>query len=295
MVSVLMTSYNREMHIAESITSVLQQNFEDYEFIIVDDASNDSTWEIINDFAKRDKRIRPYQNAENKGDYPNRNIAASYATRKYIKYLDSDDILFPGALSHFVNTMELNPSISIGLIGIGLGLSKFETIILQPKDTYRQIFFRGNIIGCCPSFSIIRTDEFRKLGGFNTKRHLSDFELWLKVLSTNSVCLFDESLVYWRKHEHQEFTIGEKTNYHFINSFHIYLTSLHNSSCPLCSDEKNMAIRNLKNRYSRTILLSFLSGRIFFSKKLFKVTHLTFYDLIKSISKNQYPIYSLKT
>jgi glycosyltransferase involved in cell wall biosynthesis len=288
-----MTSYNREIYIAQSIKSVLQQDYEDFEFIIVDDSSNDSTWAIINDFAKRDKRIRPYQNAENKGDYPNRNIAASYARRKYIKYLDSDDILHPGALAHFVNTMESNPSTPIGLIGIGLGLSKFETILLQPKDTFRQIFFKGKIIGCCPSFSIIRTDEFRKLGGFSSKRHLSDFEMWLKLLSTNSVCLFDESLVYWRQHELQEFAIGEKTNYHLFNSFHIYLSALLNNTCPLCNEERSMAIRNLKNRYSRNILLSILCGKIIFSKRLFNVTDLTFYDLVKSISRNKYPIHRL--
>ena len=284
-----MTSYNREKYISESIESVLRQDHEDFEFIIVDDASDDTTWDIIQEYASRDNRIRAFKNANNLGDYPNRNLAASYATRKYIKYLDSDDLLSPGSLSHLVKMMELNPTIPIGLIGIGLGLDKFQNIILDPENTFRQIFFRGKIIGCGPSYSIIRNDEFKKLGGFSKNRHLSDLELWLKVLSRFPVCLFDESLVYWRKHEHQEFTIGERTNYHLFNSFHIYFRALQNKNCPLSNTESSMAIRNLKNRYSRNVLLSFLTGRFAYSTSLYKSTSLNFWDLFKSLSKNKYP------
>jgi glycosyltransferase involved in cell wall biosynthesis len=285
-----MTSYNREKYISESIESVLKQDHEDFEFIIVDDASEDSTWDIIQKYANQDSRIRAFKNTTNLGDYPNRNIAASYANRKYIKYLDSDDILHPGSLSHLVKTMELNPTIPIGLIGIGMGLDKFECIVSSPENTFLQIFFRGKIIGCGPSYSIIRNDEFKKLGGFSRKRHLSDLELWLKVLSRYPVCLFDESLVYWRKHEHQEFTIGEKTNYHLFNSLHLYLNALKNTNCPLSNEDAYMAIRNLKNRYSRNILSSFMTGHIVYSIRLFKSTSLTFKDLLKSISKNKYPL-----
>jgi glycosyltransferase involved in cell wall biosynthesis len=285
-----MTSYNREKFIAESIESVLLQDYVDFEFIIVDDASVDSTWEIIQNYAKRDSRIRAFRNTNNVGDYPNRNIAASYATRKYIKYLDSDDLLYQGSLSHLVKVMELNPTIPIGLIGIGLGLKKYETVVFSPNISFQQIFFRGKIIGCGPSYSIIRKDVFYKFGGFSPNRHLSDLSLWLTVLTHYPVCLFDESLIFWRKHEHQEFTIGEKTNYHLFNSFHLYLNALQNNNCPLSKKEVIMAIRNLKNRYSRNILSSFFTGRIDFSISLYKYTFLNFTDLFKSLFKNNYPL-----
>jgi glycosyltransferase involved in cell wall biosynthesis len=290
MVSVLMTSYNREKYISESIESVLRQDHEDFEFIIVDDASEDTTWDIIQEYANHDNRIRAFKNANNLGDYPNRNIAANYATRSYIKYLDSDDILYPGALTHMVSVMESNPTIPLGLIGIGLGLGKFETTLLSPIEAFRQVYFSGKIIGCGPSYSIIRKEEFHKLGGFSPNRHLSDLDLWLKFLSSNAVCLFDESLVYWRKHDDQEFAIGEKTNFHLFNSYHIYLRALENETCPLSLEDRRLAIRNLKNRYSRKILLNLLLGKISFSNELFKSTQLTISDLFKSLSKNKYPI-----
>jgi len=290
MVSILMTAYNREKFIAASIESILHQDFSDFEFIIVDDASQDATWDIIKDYSRRDNRILAYRNVLNQGDYPNRNIAANYATRRYIKYLDSDDILYPGALTHMVSVMESNPTIPLGLIGIGLGLGKFETTLLSPIEAFRQVYFSGKIIGCGPSYSIIRKEEFHKLGGFSPNRHLSDLDLWLKFLSSNAVCLFDESLVYWRKHDDQEFAIGEKTNFHLFNSYHIYLKGLQNESCPLSLEDRRLAIRNLKNRYSRKILLNLMLGKISFSNELFKSTQLTISDLFKSLSKNKYPI-----
>jgi glycosyltransferase involved in cell wall biosynthesis len=284
-----MTSFNREKLIQESIESVLSQSYTDFELIIVDDCSSDLTWKIVKEYENKDSRIKAFRNVSNVGDYPNRNIAASYATRKYIKYLDSDDILNQGALAHMLSIMEQHPNCPLGLVGVGCHLKKFESMKLEPEDSFRQIFFKGSIIGCGPSFSILRTSEFWKFGGFSLGRHLSDVQLWLKILSNFPVCLFDESLVYWRKHEQQEFSIGEKSNFHLFNSYHIYLNALLTSDCPLGIEEREMAIRNIKNRYSRNILVSFLSGKLKLSQDLFNSTSLTYRDLIFSLYKNKYP------
>jgi hypothetical protein len=190
--------------------------------------------------------------------------------------------------------MELYPSTPLGLIGIGMGLKKSQTIVLHPLETFRKIFFQGKIISCGPSYSIIRAEVFFKVGGFSPLRHLSDVELWLKLLSTHSVCLFDESLVYWRKHDQQEFAIGEKTNYHLHNSFHLYLSALQDDNCPLKNEERCMAVRNVKNRYSRNVLILLLCGKIASATKLFKYTGLTMNDLVKSLSKNRYPVNHLR-
>ena len=97
-VSVLTTCYNREAYIAETIESVLAQTFADFEYIIVDDCSKDGSFEIARSYASKDSRIRLYRNDSNLGDYPNRNKAASYARGKYLKFIDSDDLLYPHAL-----------------------------------------------------------------------------------------------------------------------------------------------------------------------------------------------------
>src|SRR5258708_2657866 len=105
LVSVLTTAYNREKYLAECIESVLASTFRDYEHIIVDDQSTDRTYEIALTYAKKDSRIRVYRNEKNLGDYPNRNCAASYATGKYIKYIDADDYVYPHGLAVIVRMM----------------------------------------------------------------------------------------------------------------------------------------------------------------------------------------------
>jgi len=85
-VSVLMTSYNREDFIGEAIQSVLNSTFKDFELIICDDGSTDKTVEIARSFEKADPRVKVFINPKNLGDYPNRNQAASHATGKYLKY-----------------------------------------------------------------------------------------------------------------------------------------------------------------------------------------------------------------
>ncbi len=95
LVSVLMTSYNREKYIAEAIRSVLASTYTHFELIIVDDHSKDSTVMIARSFADIDNRVRVHVNEKNLGDYPSRKEAASYATGKYLKYVDSDVISIP--------------------------------------------------------------------------------------------------------------------------------------------------------------------------------------------------------
>ena len=104
-VSVLTTCYNREQYLGETIESVLSQTFEDFEYIIVDDRSTDRSFEIAQQYAQRDSRVRVYQNESNLGDYPNRNKAASYAVGTYLKYVDSDDLLYPHTLDVITRCM----------------------------------------------------------------------------------------------------------------------------------------------------------------------------------------------
>ena len=93
-----MTEFKRDNFIKEAIESVLNSTYQNFELIIVDDASTDQTVSIAKEFALRDQRIKVYVNDQNLGDYPNRNKAASYAIGKYIKYLDSDDRIKPAGL-----------------------------------------------------------------------------------------------------------------------------------------------------------------------------------------------------
>ena len=97
-VSILTTVYNRDKYLAACINSVLASSYQDWELIIVDDVSTDTSLAISKSYEQKDARIKVYVNDKNLGDYPNRNKAASYAKGKYLKYLDADDLIYPRGL-----------------------------------------------------------------------------------------------------------------------------------------------------------------------------------------------------
>ena len=114
-VSILTTVYNREKYLAACIDSVLASSYQDWELIIVDDVSTDTSVAIAKSYEQKDARIKVYVNAKNLGDYPNRNKAASYAKGKYLKYLDADDVIYPHGLEVMVHTMEQFPEAGLGI------------------------------------------------------------------------------------------------------------------------------------------------------------------------------------
>lgn len=96
--SVVMSVYNAEKYLSQAIESILNQSFEDFEFIIIEDCSTDNSLKIIKNYAINDKRIRIIQKAKNKkmrGFIENLNIGLSEAKGKYIARMDSDDISHP--------------------------------------------------------------------------------------------------------------------------------------------------------------------------------------------------------
>jgi glycosyltransferase involved in cell wall biosynthesis len=100
-ISILTTSYNKEQFISECIESVLKSSHQNWEMIILDDCSTDSTYLILERYALQDQRIRIFKNDKNLGDYANRNEIVKYSNSEYIKYLDADDMIILGQLNTF--------------------------------------------------------------------------------------------------------------------------------------------------------------------------------------------------
>lgn len=112
-VSVIMSVFNSEKYISDCIRSILNQSYKDLEFIIVNDASTDGTYSIIEQFAEKDKRIRVIKNIENKGLTYNLNRAIEISDGDYIARMDSDDISVPERLEKQVSYLDENKNIDI--------------------------------------------------------------------------------------------------------------------------------------------------------------------------------------
>lgn len=110
-ISVVMSVYNDEKYVGESIKSVLNQTLKDFEFIIVNDGSTDNSWKIINKFAKKDSRIKIIQNKTSIGLTKSLNKGIKISKGKYIARQDDDDISLPERLYLQYNFMESHQDI----------------------------------------------------------------------------------------------------------------------------------------------------------------------------------------
>lgn len=289
LVSVLITSYNRENYIAQAIESVLASSFKDYELIIVDDSSTDNTQSIISAFTQRFQQIKFLKNSRNLGEYENRNLAASYAAGKYLKYLDSDDLMSENCLEIMVGKMEENPKAAIGLISY---LDESPILFqgaLQPHQLYYNFYFKGNLINCGPSSTIIRREIFEILGGYNLVPYLSDVDFIFRLCSKFPAVIFSKELITWRRHPNQEFAYGLTKGFYEDQTFSYFKFYLEQSTNPMNSLNVKMALRNLKNRHSRNILKKFFLFDFKRSIELFNIYELTLIDLVYCLIPNKYP------
>jgi len=287
LVSILMTAYNREDFIAEAIESVLASSYKNFELIVVDDCSQDSSIAIARKYEDLDNRVKVFINVKNLKDYPNRNKAATYAKGKYIKYLDSDDLIYPWGLEIMVFCMEKYPTTALGLISYNFKDKSKLPLLLSSKEAFNQFYFKGSLIACGPSSSIIRRDVFESLGGFSGKPYIGDTELWFRIAAIHSIVALPLDLIWWREHENQQFKEGEK--YYEKNNYKLFLSFLEDSNCPLNDYEKKLAIRNFKNRYSRNIIKLIVMFNFIKAFDLLRNYNLTIFDFIVSIRKNKYP------
>jgi len=110
-VSVIIPTYNRAHLVGRSIQSVINQTYQDFEIIVVDDGSTDNTEDIIKEFQKKDKRIKHIKHNKNKGGSAARNTGIRAARGEYIAFLDSDDEWMPTKLekqTSYFNHLEFN-------------------------------------------------------------------------------------------------------------------------------------------------------------------------------------------
>ena len=108
LVSIITPCYNSEKYITQAIESVINQKYQKWEMIIVDDCSSDNSVEIISQFIKKDTRIKIIELSSNKGAGYCRNYAISKAVGQYYAFLDSDDIWFKDKISKQINFMKKN-------------------------------------------------------------------------------------------------------------------------------------------------------------------------------------------
>ena len=202
-VSVLMTVWNGAKYIAESIESILRQTFEDFEFIIIDDGSTDTTCEVIESF--HDPRIRLIRRPH-EGVIAAANFGAAQARGFYIARLDADDISLPERLALQVAALDKNPRAVLCYTDMtSFGDNSFgDTGPAHKSNRFCLDTAFINVIMCqrtpfAHSSLVVRKDAFDRIGGY-VKYPCEDFDLDVRLIREGPFVGIPLKLLRYRRH-----------------------------------------------------------------------------------------------
>ncbi len=179
-----MPNYNAEKYIAEAIESILNQTFTDFEFIIIDDCSTDNSWEIIQEYARKDERIVAMKNEKNLKICKTLNKWLGIAKWEYIARMDSDDV---SVLDRFEKQVKiLDENNDIGIVGWFMEIMDEKGVIYSKREynltdeEIRKKIFRYSPF--CHATTMYRNKIINEVWGYNVFLHdAEDYELYFRI------------------------------------------------------------------------------------------------------------------
>jgi len=195
LVTVICTCFNHEKYVIESLESVINQQYQNIQLIVVDDYSTDNSYEVIVKWIEKHPLVKFIQNKENLGLTKSFNNAYKYSKGEYIIDLAADDILLPECITLQLNTFK-NSNYS------NLALVYGNAILINEQGDFNSYFFprhedgslikkhpTGNmypyiiseIHSMCSVTALIKTDVFDYLKGYDTNLHYEDLDFWIRA------------------------------------------------------------------------------------------------------------------
>ncbi|WNM18748.1 glycosyltransferase family 2 protein [Flavobacterium capsici] len=218
--SIIVPVFNKEKFVSKTIESILQQSFQEYEIIIINDGSTDESEKKINQF--KDKRIRYYK-TENQGVAKSRNFGISLSTADYICFLDADDYWFPNFLErfHFYSNqfktekvfacaieIETKSKILPAFYSVKI-IKEFEIVNFFKASKKESILWTSSVC--------IHKDVFDKIGVFDENLKISeDIDLWIRI-GINYKILFINSIL--ARYVYDDNSVSRNMNYIFEDYF----------------------------------------------------------------------------
>jgi glycosyltransferase involved in cell wall biosynthesis len=228
-ISVCIPSYNCAPFLADAIDSVLAQSYSDFELLIIDDCSTDSSSEIIAGYAERDPRIVFLRNESNLGMVANWNRCIELAKGEYIHYLFADDLFAsPECLDKMLRVIESDPAISLVVSArniidedsrIKRVASHFRDKKIAPgTEVIRRCLYEArNLIG---EPSVVMFRKSQALRGFNpVYAQFVDLEMWFYLLEQGRFAYLAEPLASFRDHPGQQTKVNMRRMLHIDESF----------------------------------------------------------------------------
>ena len=204
--SVAMSVYNGASHLALAIESIVSQTFTDFEFLILNDGSSDTSAQIIDDYAARDPRIRAIHR-KNRGLIASLNQLVEESKAPLIARMDADDISLPERFAKQMAFMATNPDYGV----VGTWTSDIDEhgapfhISGADHPTDHDAFLASIDVSmmCHPSV-MMRRDLVLSVDGYHSAfKHCEDYDLWLRLAGVTKLCSLPERLVLYRHWSNQ--------------------------------------------------------------------------------------------
>jgi hypothetical protein len=213
LVSVVMSVFNGERFLAEAVDSILNQSFRDFEFIVIDDGSTDSSGAMLESFVKKDMRLRVYHQ-ENTGFIEALNRGCALVRGKYIARIDADDIAVRDRLMWQVDFMEKHSTVGVvgGAVEVIDATGKRLETSTNPIDDNRikLALLRGE----CPFWNttvLMRKDAFVRAGGYRKLiTFAEDHDLFLRIADRCQLANLEAVLMKYRLHPGQMTVLERK-------------------------------------------------------------------------------------
>lgn len=218
LVSVITPAYNHEKFISDTIESVINQTYQNWEMLVVDDCSTDGSWEIIQEWTKKDSRIKAFRNNENKGLIPNWEFLTDNSKGNYIAFLEGDDYFCKDNLKKKIEIFEKYPD--LGMVYCNFSIvnesgvdimknyySKQEIKTFRNEKIKPEEYLLSSLAPFSTYSQIMITREVIKNTGLprsldqEAKIFLpSDWDFNFRTSINNKIYFVDEDLLKYRKH-----------------------------------------------------------------------------------------------
>lgn len=202
-VSIITPAYNSQNQIMDTYLCLCAQTHKHWEWVVTDDCSTDNTYQVLNDLALKDPRLKIFQNDQNRGAAYSRNNSLKHTSGEYIAFLDSDDLWKPHKISQQLTMMTHNLNINFSFTAyelIGAEGNPINKIIdLQGNNLsfdYTDMLKKSATLGC--STVMLRKETFPEII-MPSLRTGQDYALWLQILkSGQKAYLLNEVLTQYR-------------------------------------------------------------------------------------------------
>ena len=208
LVSIIIPVYNNASLIAETLQSVRDQTYQNWECLIINDGSTDNSEEIVIMFCESDSRFK-YFKKENGGSATSRNVGLKNTEGNFIQFLDSDDYLYPEKIELSLRAFEKNPQINIVVTSFRLFSSDVKstndawwTLKQEYLSTEQILFGWDKIFSIPPHCGLFKSEVFKNLSFYEGVKAKEDWIMWIEAfLNGHKGYYLDAPLVLFRVHK----------------------------------------------------------------------------------------------